>query len=675
MFRLVTPNTGRFRLALLRNANKNHTGLKLGQQDYIRNNSSLTTETVNEKTAGSTEKPQSVSDATDFTEALRSLRYEQRKTIKDAQEVDNSTSSAIKSLSEMLKHDSVKKGLSRYLVSQYAAALSEAVFRNRFTRLSKIRNRDSDSYDNPVVLNDIILKEAILSLMDNVSSGQLSWDLSPLTVSKLIVSMGQYKAWSEIVNFWENGVNDERMSEVFLSDMVLAVVLPVAYDENKYSYDQILSLFNKRTEGRDMVDASLHTAIGKIAIKNGDYPRALDSMEELLNQLDSQSTTRMLRCMSDLHLAFIGYSNDLNILKHFFHKVIANDLPYNVALKTPQVTSLLDKMLATKKPFDEIFDIWKSTVGYYGRDNSGHSSINSRYSILNNHFLNIFFQVYPELTEEAHEQLRKIIATYVELKGVDEYFLNTLVSNYSWKDKTVFLQLLELYKIHQVRSTIITSRIILKKMGSVADFTASDIIDRWNRSLMVLDRAKYRYIPIADWAALRDSTILSEFVNLRKDLYLALLATYKDYHQDGKAVIRFVRNWMINPLGSTVARVSHEPENTFTVEEEINVPTFKHLRKNVDYKKLSEVLFKVRAVGQAQENKDTTEEVQSQTGLERDVKSLVVDVVKEVSGAINEVVNEESEKVNEINEVNDEDFQVREQKLEQEHDGKIEDKL
>lgn len=601
MFRLLAPNSQGLRQALLRNVSKNHTGLKLAGQNgpvdlqkdlQIRNNSTtVSLKPTETRFVGETNKifdSSASGDASTFDQILRSAR--QHKNIRSS--LNGPLSEAIQSLSDLFKDESVKKDLSLVNIGQYASLLNDAVFRNRFSRLSNRSDRDSDSYNNSSVANDIMLKEAILNLMDNVSSGQIRGVIHPETVKNLLLSMCQYKAWPEIVQFWENGVNDESLSKIFLNEKILAAVLPVAYDEQRYSYEQIIKLFETNTKDKTNIDSDLYVSIGKIAIKNNDYSRALDSMEALMKQLENNvNNARLLKCLSELHLSFIGFSEDLKISTHFFNKVIEEELPYSVPLKAPHIVALLDKLMASNASFEAMFDIWKKTTAVYTKDKFQQSAINSRYTLLNNKFLSIFFQLHPTLTEESHNELRNIIAAYSQVKKIDEYFLNTLVSNYSWGDKAVFLQLMELYPIHKIDYTTVSNRIVLKKMGAIADFTVGDIINRWNRSLARLDQDKYRYIPIADWAALRDSTILSPYSEERTPCYLALLANYKDFHQDPKAVTRFAKTWLHNPMVGQVARVTREPESNFTCEEEISVPKFRFLKKNVDYKKLSRDLF------------------------------------------------------------------------------------
>lgn len=589
MFRLLGPNSQGLRLALLRNIKQNST-LKLPghenelQEDYqIRKNSSVA---KSEPFAPLlTERRRS--DTLSFDQLLRSARQYR----KVRNKVNEPLTRTIQTLSDLFKDDSVKQSLSLLNIGQYASLLNDAVFRNRFLRLSSNSNRDSDSYNHAAVHNDIMLKEAILNLMDNVSSDQIR-AIAPETVQNLLLSMCQYKAWPEIVNFWENGVNDEKLSLIFLNERILAVALPVAFSEQRYTYEQIIRLYDANVPNKDNADPDLVVSIGKIALQSEDYTRALDCMESLLKVYETDpDNRRMLKNLSELHLSFIGFSKDVNIATHFFNKVVEHELPYDAPLKAPHICSLLDNLLASGAGYDAPFDVWKKTLVVYAKDKFQQSVINSRYSMVNNKFLSIFFQLHPTLTEDAQAEMKKVIATYLQIKLVDEYFLNTLVSNYVWKDKSVFLQLVELYQIHHITCTPVSNRIILKKMGDIGDFSAGDIVERWNRSLADLDSAGFQYIPIADWAALRDATINSAYSEERTPVYLALLAAYKDFHQDAKAVNRFLKTWSHSPMAKTVARVTSEPEEEFTCDAAVEVPQFSKLKRNVDYKRYSRDLF------------------------------------------------------------------------------------
>ncbi|GEQ68612.1 hypothetical protein JCM33374_g2280 [Metschnikowia sp. JCM 33374] len=497
------------------------------------------------------------------------------------------TSARFGLLTEMFQDNHVKCNLSVDDLYKYVNVLNEAVYSNRYSRLNESRNRDSDSYQNHTLSNDIWLKNAILDLADNLSHGPLRSLVQPQTLRKLLYAMLQLQVYPEMIKFWENGVNDPKQSSKYLKQSVLAVILPLTYSEKRFSYDQIIKLYEVNTKQMPHIIHGLSGSIGKIAIQEGDYSRALDCLELVLAYLESgkDKESTVHRTLAELHAAFIGECKDIKIAKHFFNKTIENQLPYNVPLKAPRIQSLMEHCVEANEPFETIFDVWKHTLTVYARDSK--NIMNARYSILNKAFCSIFFTMYPTLTEEGYAKLKEIIATYANIKAVDDIFLNNLISSYTWDDKVVFDQLVDNYAVYNVSETAVSYRVILKKMGGIKDFTNADILKRWNTTLHFLDGSGYSYIPIADWASLREATILSPYASTRTEFYLAVLNAYKNYHQDDKAVVRFVKNWFPRPQMKSIALVSSTPTPTFNTDVDVKIPSFQNLKENVDYNKVA----------------------------------------------------------------------------------------
>ncbi|EEQ37174.1 hypothetical protein FOB63_002062 [Clavispora lusitaniae] len=498
----------------------------------------------------------------------------------------------------MFRDDAVKDNVTRRNIFQYANLLNNSVYQNRTSRLSGSRNRDSDQYQSNTLNNDVMLKTAILDLAENIANGQFKNILDSNTLRVLLLAMFQFKVYPEMISLWESGVNDETVSKVYLSQNILSVILPVAFDENRFTYEQILQIYELNTKDASNVNFELVGTIGKIAIKAGDYSRGLDSLESLLQIYESngKANKRMiLRSLSELHLSFIGSCKDIRIAKHFFDKVVDGDLPYQVLLKAPHVQSLFENCVEVNESFDSILYFWKVTVEHYTGENNDKTNLNSRYAILNNSFFSIFFKLFPSLTEESYIKLKEVIAIYANIKPVDEFFLNTVISNYSWNDKVVFEQLVENYSIHNVSRTPVSYRVCLKKIGDIKEYSESEILNQWNESLAHLDSNGYKYIPIADWAALRDATILSSHRAEREEFYLKVLDAYKNYHQDERACLRFVKYWLNrDDQVKKVAIVSLQEHPEFNCSLDIEVPQFKNLRENVNYKKVTAPMFKQR---------------------------------------------------------------------------------
>ena len=434
----------------------------------------------------------------------------------------------------------------------------------------------------------MLLKQAVLHLGELITNGEFKAILNAPTLLFLFYLMKQFQLYPEMIHLWENGVNDQETGQVYLDEKILAVILPVTFEQNRFTYEEILHIYELNTEKLDKVGHELLTSMGKIAIAAGDYSRGLDSLESILQLYEKAQQlhykNKILASLSDLHLSFIGTCKDIKISKHFFDKVVHYDLPYRVKLKVPHIQSLLEICYEQNEPMDNILYFWRASIAHYNTEQQ--LVLNSRYAILNNALFTIFFKKYPELNEESFSKLREIIAMYAESKPIDEVFLNTIIGNYSWDSKEVLEQIIENYDVYNVKRTPVSYRVCLKKTGLLESYSNEEILQKWNASLKHLDENKFTYIPVADWAALRDATILSHFKDARKEFYLSVLDKYKDYIQDHRSCIRFVRYWIKRKdVAADIARVALPEPQTFDCDIEIQVPQFRHLRKNINYVK------------------------------------------------------------------------------------------
>lgn len=494
----------------------------------------------------------------------------------------------VENLFKAFEDESLRASYSSKDLYNYTQILNFSVFHNRTNRLSSSRNRDSDQYQNENLHDEVLIKSAVLNLSETIINGEFNKILNANILLYLFFSMKQFQLYPEMLNLWENGVNDNEAGKLYLNEKILAVILPIAYEQKRFSYEEILHIYELNTKELSTVLHELLCSIGKIAISSGDYSRGLDALEALLQLYESkkQSTQHVLNSLGELHLNFIGSCKDIKISKHFFDKVVQYDLPYYVCLKVPYIQSLLQNCFELNEPLDNIIYFWKSTITHYTNEKSS-ASLNSRYSILNNTFFTIFFKIYPSLNAESFNKLKEVIALYADIKPVDEVFLNTIIGNYSWGDKNVLEQLIENYSIYDVKRTPVSYRICLKKTGELLEYTNGDILSKWNASLQHLDENGFNYIPIADWAALRDATILSENGLDRKDFYLAVANKYKDYIQDQRSCIRFVKYWLKKRehLESFSKLTYGEPSDFSSID--IVVPEYRHLKANINYQKIS----------------------------------------------------------------------------------------
>ncbi|KAK6461389.1 protein RMD9, mitochondrial [Scheffersomyces coipomensis] len=492
----------------------------------------------------------------------------------------------VNNLFELFDDEAIRSNLTGSDLFHYAHALQIAVFYNRTNRLSGNKNRDRDQHSNNYS-EEMLLKNAVLNLAELIIGNEFQPIITAPMIQMLFYSMLQFKFNTEIINLWENGINDKVNGKIYLSQEILGIVLPTCFENNRFTYEEILQVYELNTKDAKSIAHNLAASIGKIAITSGDYSRALDSLESLLQLYENQSgkpNRDLLHSLSELHLTFIGHCKDYRIAKHFFDKVIEHTLPYKVILKAPKVVSFLQNCNEANEPIDNIIYIWKSTINYY-KDNGAANVINARYSILNNGFFQLFFNRYPNLNQESFIKLREVISSYSEIKLIDETFLNTIISNYSWADKSVLNQLIENYSIYEVNRTPVSYRVSLKKMGELKDYSNQEILEKWNENLQCLESNRYNYIPVADWAALRDATIASPFPEQRTPLYLTVVNAYKNYMQDRKSCLKFLGNWSKRPDNyPQIARITTEENPDFNCDVEVVVPQFKFLRSNVDYK-------------------------------------------------------------------------------------------
>lgn len=496
-------------------------------------------------------------------------------------------------IGKLLDDAEIRQSLTTRDLFNFSENLNYCVYLNRTHRLEKRNNRDSD-LKNDDFKYEVHLRNLVTKYSDFVVSGEFNLILDIRSLLALLFSMSQYLLYPEMINLWESGVGNSKVAPIYLNDRVLGVILPIAYDNQRFTYEEIMNIFELNTKNSEQVHYELLCSMGKIAISAGDYSRGLDSLESLLQPYESKKLSnyhrsKILTSLGDLHLAFIGSCKDIKIAKHFFDKVIDQDLPYTVLLKTPHIQSLLNNCFELDEPFDSIVYFWKTTLEHYNKEKR-RNNLNSRYSILNNTFFSIFFKLYPSLNPESFGKLRELIAIYANIKPIDEVFLNTIISNYSWNDKKVLEQLMENYSIYNVNRTPVSYRICLKKTGEISEYTDEEILEKWNQSLQQLDDLNFNYIPVADWAALRDATILAPSSAGRKNFYLAVVDKYKNYIQNEQNLQRFLFWWSkkTDHFADIRKLSSNEP---IKLNLNIEVPQFTHLRPNIDYVKASKLIL------------------------------------------------------------------------------------
>ncbi|KAI3402835.2 RMD9 [Candida oxycetoniae] len=501
----------------------------------------------------------------------------------------------IEEFSKKIQDEEFRRQMSSRDLAKYVASLYSETILSRRERLGSSRNRDKDNAAS--FHEDIIFQSAIINLSELIAAGEWKQFLNPDMLFKIFGTLLQFKLNNEILDLWETGVSwseeengNGGVGRMFLTHKVLSMVLQVAYDSKRFTYDEIKSIYKMSVNEADSVHPDLIERMGQIAIREGDHARGLDALEALMAQYEAAPSNRypIESGLSQLHLVFIGKCKDTLIAKRFFEKAVEEyeDLPYSVILKAPYMVSFLENCVEAGDPMEEVIDIWSRICRHYAI-----SSVETaaRASTVNTGLFKLFFKKYPEPTDESLHLLKLIFS---KSEKIDELFLNTLTSNMVWTDKSLIQDVINAFDKFNVPKSVISHRIILKKTGS-ADYSIEEILALWNQLLQKLDDEGYQYIANADWSALMNATVLSEQSSTKErlGLYLSILKTYKNYMQHDNACTKFLRAWIRDAdMYKIISRITTEENPQFENEVVIETPKFKNLRESTNYRRATKVV-------------------------------------------------------------------------------------
>lgn len=378
----------------------------------------------------------------------------------------------------------------------------------------------------------------------------------------LITSFKELQFSSEALSIWEKGRSCQS-GGVFLDPRVVGVILPLMY-ENGQNFNEIMELFQSSRDQSNHYHPNLAVGMIRVCLLANEINVALKLFEELC----SNSQVTKFGYLMETHLSFIGESNDLSVANTFFEKALYDQMPYKVDLQVPYVKKYLTNTWNQTKDFDQVFNIWVKCWQNYGTKVSKGVS-----SSLNELFLTIFFNNFQNDKVLGFERLRQIINIYANIKPLDEPFLNIVITKcVCWHDSDIVNEILSYYHFYGVERTQVAYRVGLKAMGSIA-VSELEILNKWNDLIIFSDYQGSNFIHNADWAALRDATIASEFPD-RVQLYAKLVKAYGRFSKDINQLkvlidLNTARYRHISPVMANLDQLN---------VSDINVPVFRNIK-------------------------------------------------------------------------------------------------
>ena len=367
--------------------------------------------------------------------------------------------------------------------------------RNQLTRMHKKPDYDSQSFHKE--MTDYLCK-SLREISEDVLHNRVQ--LNEYGAMHLITAFKELLLFKEAVQIWKTAISnsDSYTANIFLNPRVVGVILPILYD-NGVSYPEIQSLYEKSSAMINYFHPNLSVGMIRASLSANENDMAL----KLFQKLCQESTEMKYGYLIETHLSFIGECKDLNIAQAFFDKALNDEMPYKIDLQVSYVKSFLRNVWNQTHDFNHVYQIWYKSSLHYGRNvNHGISSS------LNDTFFDIFFEHFANEKETGFKTLQNVIATYSNIKSIDEPFFNIILAKCTiWHDKQILEYIDNSYTIFKIPKTIVAYRILLKSMGSVDDINNAEILQRWIDLVCKSDEIGQKFIANADWAALRDATV------------------------------------------------------------------------------------------------------------------------------------------------------------------------
>lgn len=443
--------------------------------------------------------------------------------------------------------------------------------RSQLTRLSKKPDNDSKSFHNEM---QFFITDSLNEIIEDLLNNTIS--VNENGAMHLLTSLKELKQETSALQLWSSTMNNESLKNVFLQQKVVGVLLPML-QQSGTEFKDIENLYNESRATKKYVHSFLLSGMIRSCLSANEYEKALSYFDELCS-LDIRLTASSL---TDVHLAFIGESKNIEIASKFFEKAINNEIPYKLTLQVNNVKQFLENIWLVDRDFDKVLDVWVQTTNFYGRNI--HHGISSS---LNNTFFDIFFQNFNNDKEAGLLKLKEIISTYNGIKPIDEPFFNIIISRcVTWEDKEVIDSIYEAYSLYNLSKSSISRRVYLKSLGSV-EVSNEEIIKAWLDLIRNNDLEGYSYIANADWASLRDATVNSLYLHkkfenqdisiLPKDeLYCQLVDKFQIYCRDAEQFKRLRNISKVVPRLAQILPIKNKLD--------LEIPQYQSLRIREDF--------------------------------------------------------------------------------------------
>lgn len=453
--------------------------------------------------------------------------------------------------------------------------------------LSKLKkNLDKDS-NNPIKAIHFLLTCAIREVSYNVLDMQVH--LNPHGLTHLFKAYKDLGFTNEAVSIWENGKSNPKLFNLFTSEPVLGSVFPFLVESGDFNFDEVWAMYSKIKQSKlpnEKLHNELQVGMIRVCLFKDKTFDALEIFQKLTSDCYSsfqqngiEPPINVKSYMTMAHLSFIGFCKDINTADQFFNDAVNESMPYLTPLQLNFIKKYLINSWEITHDYERVKLIWSITWNHYEMKGTSNSSVSSS---LNDTFLTIFFQKFPNYSPEGFLELQNIIATYSQIKSIDEPFINVLLSkSTNWHNSDVFQFILSTAISNSFSKTNVFYRCCLKACGSV-DIDCMSILNLFRQLLNNNASNGMKFIAHADWVALRDATINSPYlinfqsINDRIDLYFKLwkicsvsfisLENFKNY------IFKDIK------LNYNYSRIFQQMNNIRTVD--IDIPEINYFQRN-----------------------------------------------------------------------------------------------